>query len=79
MILTSLQIETSCLENTFILSVTLSQETTAGGSSPYNSRLGCQCPVVAKGSMTAKILLSINYVFMEQGILIIIYYQVQIF
>ena len=49
LVLTSLERDTSCLQNTLILPVPISQDTMAGGSALYNTFLGHQCPAVAKG------------------------------
>ena len=49
LILTSLKIETSCLQNTFILGALMSRDTTVEDSALYNPRLGRWCSVVVKG------------------------------
>ena len=65
----SLEKETSCLQNTFLLGASISRDTTVGDSAPYNPCLGHRYSVVAK--WLKSVIIKINFFFLTLDIVYI--------
>ena len=59
----SLEKETSCLQNTFLLGASISGDTTVGDTAPYNPCLGHRYSVVAK--WLKSVIIKINFFFLD--------------